>query len=45
MLSKLMDVVDRYNAYNFYLECFSLRRQGGGQVRSTVWQNFKSHNS
>ena len=40
-----MDVVDRYNAYNFYLEFFSLRRQGGGQARSTVWQYLKNNNS
>ena len=42
---KLTELIERYNAYNFYLECFSLRRQGGGQVRSTVSQNLKNHNS
>ena len=41
----MMDVVDSYNAYNFDLECFSLRRQTRGQVRSKVWQNLKNHNS
>ena len=44
-VSKKMDLVERYSAYNFYLECFSVRRQRGGQVRSTAWQNLKNHNS
>ena len=44
-VSKLRDVIDLIKAYNFYLECFSLRRQTRGQVRSTVWQNLKNHNS
>ena len=44
-LLKLTELVDRYNAYNFYLECFSLGRQTREQVRSTFFEDLKILNS